>query len=230
MATVRIRPAMTEWWKDNRSSPTVKAISAGGNTTIPQAIEPNIMPHPTCSAEGADLAEAKARDLLDRGQDAITCESVYQLIKQSQLPPQTKHRAVIEGDDATVTAWTFGFWSHGGKSGITTITKQRPALTKVLTCLARKLAPTLQWVSMTIHENLTFIPHRDLRNLQGSSNFLVCVSGPMVCSGGELWTENPCGTETWKVKPGVELPGVIHDIIQKPLVFDASRWHGTSTW
>ncbi|OLP88022.1 hypothetical protein AK812_SmicGene30703 [Symbiodinium microadriaticum] len=63
---------------------------------------------------GADLAEAKARDLLDGGQDAITCESVYQLIKQSQLPPQTKHRAVIEGDDATVTAWTFGFWSHGG--------------------------------------------------------------------------------------------------------------------
>ena len=226
----RIRPAMTKWWKDNRSSPTVTAISAGGNTTIPQAIAPNIMPHLTCSAEGADLAEAKARDLLDGGQDAITCESVYQLIKQSQLPPQTKHRAVIEGDDATVTAWTFGFWSHGGKSGITTITKQRPALTKVLTCLARKLAPTLQWVSMTIHENLTFIPHRDLKNLQGSSNFLVCVSGPLVCSGGELWTENPCGTETRKVKPGVELPGVMHDIIQKPLVFDASRWHGTSTW
>ena len=86
------------------------------------------------------MAEAKARDLLDRGQDAITCESVYRLIKQSQLPPQTKHRPVIKSDDATVTAWTFGFWSHGGQTGITTITKQRPVLTKVLTCLARQLA------------------------------------------------------------------------------------------
>ena len=28
----------------------------------------------------------------------------------------------------------------------------------------------------------------------------------------------------------MEVPGFIHDIIQKPLVFDASRWHGSSTW
>ena len=53
------------------------------------------------------MAEAKARDLLDRGQDAITCESVYQLIKQSQLPPQTKHRAAIESADTAVTTLDF---------------------------------------------------------------------------------------------------------------------------
>ncbi|OLP77204.1 hypothetical protein AK812_SmicGene42763 [Symbiodinium microadriaticum] len=88
---------MTRWWKNNRSFFTVKAISTGGKNISPQAIEP------------AELAEANVRDHWHRGQDAITCKSVYQLITQSQ-PAASADQASSRHQEGRCYSNGLDFW------------------------------------------------------------------------------------------------------------------------
>ena len=113
-------------------------------------------------------SEAKAKELLSR--DALAYEDVWQVVQDAHLKGQRTRRQgkMVNQSSDRVQIWIFGMFCHGGISGITTITRQRPFLCKLLVRFLRQELPTLSFTSIALAIDATLKPHRDLANAKYS--------------------------------------------------------------
>ena len=174
--------------------------------------------------------EAWAAELLAKGPKHLTYDAILGLIRKCSLKPQIKHRPCIDGTDHLIRTWMFGMWTHGGTCGLSCMMCERPQLTRVLVAFMKKVMPALPFTTLIVNDNLTFLPHKDTRNLVNSRNGLVCLTSPRECTGGGLWMQDEHGSEARLVKPNVEMLGHVHDIRRRPLEFDGRVFHGTESW
>ena len=122
-----------------------------------------------------------------------------------------------------VQIWIFGMFCHGGVTGITSITRERPFLTKLLVKFMREELPTLTFTTISLAIDATLFPHRDLTNAVGSAAGIIGISN---FTGGKLWVEDPSGTVKRRISHDEVKTGVLLEICQKAHEFDPRRWHG----
>ena len=125
---------------------------------------------------------------------------------------------------------TFGMYVHGGIVGITTVTKQYPWISRVLTALIQKSDPKHRFTSVGISCNASTEPHRDVYNSEQYQNLIVPLVYPK--TGGHLWVakaphaqqsglSRQCGKH--------EVSGAL--VALKPALYlDPHCWHATSEW
>ena len=121
-----------------------------------------------------------------------------------------------------VQIWIFGMFCHGGVTGITSITRERPFLTKLFVKFMRQELPTLTFTTISLAIDATLRPHRDLTNAVGSAAGIIGISN---YTGGRLWVEDPSGTVKRRISHDEAKTGVLLDICQKAHEFDPRRWH-----
>ena len=177
-----------------------------------------------------EAEELWASELLAKGLEHLTYDSVLALIRRCSLQPQVKRRACVDGNDHLIRTWMFGLWTHGSMNGLSCLLGERPQLTRVLVAFIRKIMPNLSFTTLIINDNLTFLPHKDARNLAASKNGLVCLNSSRDCHGGGLWVQDADGSELRQIRPNVHKHGRVHDIRRRPLTFDGRVLHGTESW
>ncbi|CAE7468011.1 unnamed protein product [Symbiodinium sp. CCMP2592] len=168
-------------------------------------------------------SESRARELLSR--DNISHEDVWRLIREAHLKGQRTHRQdmLVNPDQDRVQIWIFGMFCHGGVTGITTVTRERPFLTRLLVRFIRQELPTLTFTTISLAIDATLRPHRDLTNAVGSVAGIVGISK---FEGGKLWIEDSAGTARRRVSQDEVKTGMLLDVCQKAHIFDPRRWHG----
>ena len=114
--------------------------------------------------------------------------------------------------------------------GITTVTKQYPWISRVLTALIQKSDPKHRFTSVGISCNASTEPHRDVYNSEQYQNLIVPLVYPK--TGGHLWVakaphaqqsglSRQCGKH--------EVSGAL--VALKPALYlDPHCWHATSEW
>ena len=168
-------------------------------------------------------SESRARELLSCG--SISHEDVWRLVQEAHLRGQRTQRQdmLTNPDQDRVQIWIFGMFCHGGVTGITTITRERPFLTKLLVRFIRQELPTLTFTTISVAVDATLRPHRDLTNAVGSMAGIVGISK---FAGGKLWIEDSAGTVKRRISQDEVKTGVLLDVCQKAHIFDPRRWHG----
>ena len=154
------------------------------------------------------LRQERAAGMLQAGLDSVTCDAVWDMVRDADLPPPRTKRAKLapeaEGDHLPV--WTFGLTSSGGTHVLTKVTRKMPAFTQVLASLVAKMAPNFTFTSLAVLIDAKLQYHKDMRN-RGQS----CLIGLSRYRGGELWVHSGVSTQPFRKVPGVEheLPGVL---------------------
>ena len=119
---------------------------------------------------------------------------------------------------------TLGLYAHGGVSGITRASSDENACRAVNHFLLSRF-PGKIWTSIAILCNPKMGLHRDLMNLKGHMNHAVTLGS---FSGERVWVEDENGDAPEKVEIKTKtraLLGTWHDIHDKPITFDARRFH-----
>ncbi|CAE7399595.1 unnamed protein product [Symbiodinium pilosum] len=168
-------------------------------------------------------SEARAKELLN--QDALTYEAVWQVVQEAHLKGQRTRRQekMVDQSSDRVQIWIFGMFCHGGMSGVTNITRQRPFLCKLLVRFLKQELPTLSFTTIALAIDATLKPHRDLANAKYS---LAGILGLSEFEGGKLWIEDAEGKIKRRVTQDQIKTGVLLDISQQAKIFDSRRWHG----
>ena len=167
--------------------------------------------------------EARAKELLN--QDALTYETVWQVVQEAHLKGQRTRRQekMVDQSPDRVQIWIFGMFCHGGMSGITNITRQRPFLCKLLVRFLKQELPTLTFTTIALAIDATLKPRRDLANAKYSQAGILGLSE---FEGGKLWIEDAEGKIKRRVTQDQIKTGVLLDISQQAKIFDSRRWHG----
>ena len=169
-------------------------------------------------------SEAQAKELL--GQDALTYEAVWRLVQEAGLRGQrTKRDRLLENQEqgGRVQMWVFGMYCHGGITGLTSLTRERPFLTRLLVRLMRQELPTLSFTTVALAIDSTLKPHRDLANALNSRAGIVGISD---FQGGRLWVEHPEGSIKRRISADKIKVGKLLDVCQQAQIFDPRQWHG----
>ena len=122
-------------------------------------------------------------------------------------------------------------FTRGGVNGLTRVTREYPALARCLALALKMSCPEFLVTSLCITCNTTSHPHRDVFNLQGTSNAIIPIVLPN--KGGELWIAGPAqepdrqrAIKTCNEQPKV---GYLYSL-QEPVLFDPREWHATHRW
>ena len=168
-------------------------------------------------------SEARAKELLN--QDALTYEAVWEVVQQAHLKGQRTKRQekMVDQSFDRVQIWIFGMFCHGGISGVTNITRQRPFLCKLLVRFLKQELPSLSFTTMALAIDATLKPHRDLANAKHSQAGIIGLSE---FEGGKLWVEDADGKIKRRVTQEQIKTGVLLDISQQAKIFDSRKWHG----
>ena len=117
----------------------------------------------------------------------VTLGRIIQFIKGSSYmqriaedSPQSKK---LEGG----RHYVFGAFRRGGVVGITNNSKLRPGMTRLLSLVAKTLAPNASFTTIALSVNGLTPPHRDTNNQRTSTSYWVPLVLPT--SGGRIWTE-----------------------------------------
>ena len=122
-------------------------------------------------------SEAQAKELL--GLDTLTYEAVWRVVQEARLRGQrTRRDRLLESQEqgSRVQMWVFGMYCHGGITGLTSLTRERPFLTRLLVRLIRQELPSLSFTTVTLAIDATLKPHRDLANAINSRAGIVGIS------------------------------------------------------
>ena len=169
-------------------------------------------------------SEAQAKELL--GQDALTYEAVCRLVQEAGLRGQrTKRDRLLESQEqgGRVQMWVFGMYCHGGITGLTSLTRERPFLTRLLVRLMRQELPTLSCTTVALAIDSTLKPHRDLANALNSRAGIVGISD---FQGGRLWVEHADGSIKRRISADKVKVGKLVEVCQQAQTFDPRMWHG----
>ena len=125
----------------------------------------------------------------------------------------------------------FGMFTHGGVNGLTRVTREYQAVARCLALALKLSCPEFHVTSLCITCNTTSHPHRDVFNLQGTSNAIIPIVSPS--KGGELWiagsAQEPDRQRAIKVCNDQPRVGYLYPL-QEPLMFDPREWHATHRW
>ena len=125
---------------------------------------------------------------------------------------------------------TFGAYCHGGIVGVTTLTRQLPRLTQVLTKVMNLTEPEHVFSTVAVSCNTSVEPHRDKYNSRVHPNLIVPLDFPM--TGGEIWVASPPATNQ-KVQDrscnGQLVPGSLMPL-RKSMLLDPHMWHASAPW
>ena len=119
---------------------------------------------------------------------------------------------------------TLGLFGHGGVVGVSNATGLREACIAVNRFLRTRF-PNGTWSSIAVLFNPRMGLHRDIQNMPGHSNHALALGD---YKGGRVWIEDDAGDSTaWLAdkKGGRELRGRWLDMHDKPVSFDARRYH-----
>ena len=119
---------------------------------------------------------------------------------------------------------TLGLFGHGGVVGVSNATGLREACIAVNRFL-RSRFPNGTWSSIAVLYNPHMGLHRDIQNMPGHSNHALALGE---YTGGRVWIEDDEGdSAAWleDKKGGRELRGRWLDMHDKPVSFDARRYH-----
>ena len=83
----------------------------------------------------------------------------------------------------------FGWYRHGGLTGVTRLTYQMPGVVQLLNNLLAQAAPAATWTTLALFSSPAAGPHVDRRNLKGSCNHVL----PLALPPGEqyIWVQHP---------------------------------------
>ena len=119
---------------------------------------------------------------------------------------------------------TLGLYAHGGIAGISRASDDEE-ICRAVNHFLRNRFPRKTWTSIAILCNPKMGLHRDLLNLKGHMNHAITLGS---FSGGRVWVEDETGSFPAEVKLRTKtrsLMGTWHDIHDKPMTFDARRFH-----
>ena len=188
-----LRVALSKQYKaDERDTTAFRATAVVQPEVMswpPEFAEPQGVKTVLDSDTVSDFAEQAAKERL-QAETPITHGELLGLIRGAGLKPTATRRASkVQGADQRAKAWVFGAYVPGPRTGLTTLTKQRPWLARAV---ARHMSSkTMEpFTSTVVADNLVFAPHQD-RNCAG---YRTTISGLSKFHGGQLWTEAAGGT------------------------------------
>ena len=168
--------------------------------------------------EALQSTEELATKMLDK--DRLKPDDVLKLLQAAPLKRRLRRRRYEGQRDERVAVWNFGFWRHGGVSGLLSglrrLSIDMPQTTRVLNKFVQQLDPTHVKFNDSGTQNLCY----------GLSRY----------GGGEIWVCEELGPEdegvTWRVpydgqaaKPGRLLP-----TCRKTAKFSPKTLHGTEAF
>ena len=169
-------------------------------------------------------SETEAKEMLNK--DSIGFPEVWDLIQRAGLKGQrTRRDRLLENQEqgGRVQMWVFGMYCHGGITGLTSLTRERPFVTRLLVRLMRQELPDLSFTTVTLAIDSTLKPHRDLANAVNSRAGIVGISE---FHGGRLWVEHPDGSIKRRISADKVKVGKLLDVCQQAQIFDPRQWHG----
>ena len=196
---------------------------------------PSEHPHPPARAAGPRLdstsgsrdagaevdPEALAEELL-ASEGPLDKRQILKLFEA--LPREHPPRATT--GDVQGSAFTTGAYCKGPLVGLRHNTTACPKSTEVLTKYLDQIAPAFQASAISVFENVRTVAHRDSRNA-GHPNIVAPLTS---FKGGEIWQEQEGGS-IWEPTPEGPLPGILLDVSQAPVMFDAwLHYHATRAW
>ena len=184
-----------------------------------------------CYDMGGEQQQKPGEDFAERllRKKQLTYDDLLDALSKAALEPQRKRRTCVMSEDAKVSSWLFGAYG-GATPGVTQRTADRPMLTRLVNKFMSQQLPGMTWSSFTVSYNVAFAPHRDTGNEPGTQNIFVVASDKSMCTGGELWIENPDGEHVRRVSEKQSLRGIVMPTLRNPVVFMPHRWHGTAPW
>ena len=184
-----------------------------------------------CYDMGGEQQQKPGEDFAERllRKKQLTYDDLLDALSKAALEPQRKRRTCVMSEDAKVSSWLFGAYG-GATPGVTQRTADRPMLTRLVNKFMSQQLPGMTWSSFTVSYNVAFAPHRDKGNEPGTQNIFVVASDKSMCTGGELWIENPDGEHVRRVSEKQSLRGIVMPTLRNPVVFMPHRWHGTAPW
>ena len=135
-----------------------------------------------------------------------------------------KGRTRAVGPGAYEKYCTLGLFAHGGISGISRASSNEKACAAVNHFLRNRF-PGKTWTSIAVLRNPKVGLHRDLLNLKGHPNHAITLGS---FTGGRVWVEDENGDIPAEVQMKTKtraLIGAWHDTHDKPITFDARRFH-----
>ncbi|CAE7448719.1 GIP, partial [Symbiodinium sp. CCMP2592] len=138
---------------------------------------------------------------------------------------------LLETEDNKNPAYVvFGMFVHGGKVGITRVSRDFPWLTQVLVRMIKLTDPHQQVTSITISRNTRSTPHRDSFNSLAIPNIVIPFEYPR--AGGEIWiAQPPAANQQSKTLMcrGQEIDGSLQSL-KSAVYVNPHKWHATMPW
>ena len=157
-------------------------------------------------------AEAAAEKLLNKKH--FEHDACLRLLEVTPWPSSGKFRALAKE--------CYERYTHGGISGITSLSFQKPRLLKYLNAFMTHHGALGPRTSITINCGAHLAYHRDHNNL--GMNYIY---GLGEYHGGQIWIEDK---DRRQICPGKWLQGRLHDIKERVLGFNPRAFHGPEPW
>ena len=180
--------------------------------------------------------EEEARKVLQASQDVTEYKKFlrkvpWYLLKESSQGSRAIAEGQVDEDRTHPPAYVmFGMYSHGGVTGITSITRQLPSLAQILAAVIKGTQPEHTFATVAVSCNTSVTPHRDSYNSRDVANLVVPLDFPR--TGGEIWVAKPpeaqqkaqsmlCNGQ-WISDSLVSLKG--------SMLLDPHMWHASAPW
>ena len=123
------------------------------------------------------------------------------------------------GKDSGVDLWRF--------SPLTRATQQHPLLAQLLTRYFRQEVPEGEFGAVAVLDSVAFKPRKD----NNAKDFPTYITTFTKYSGGDLWLEDPNGSELRVICEGKDpIAGKCVSLKTGVVQFDGSKWHGTEAF
>ena len=122
----------------------------------------------------------------------------------------------------------YGWYKHGGLTGVTSATSQLPQVVALLNALLAHAHPTGVWTTSAVFSSAVAAPHTDRRNLRHSCNHILPLALP--ATEQYMWVTNPLQPAlqpmAWLGDDGVARPGFRLPLgVGKPVCVDPHSLH-----
>ncbi|CAE7227129.1 GIP, partial [Symbiodinium sp. CCMP2456] len=233
----RARPKAVAKCTTSRTVASTEAIPEAWDVISVDDQGPPLDHQVTALANRMSQMESVMQQVLVAIQD-LSSDKAHNLLKSKAPVPELKRFLrvregveLIKEEDLKPPAYVvFGMYVHGGKVGVTRVSREFPNLTQVLSRICRETNPQHQFTSITISRNTQSSPHRDSYNSAEIPNLVIPLEYPR--AGGEIWVEQPPRFQQQSVSltcGSREREGSL--IHLKPQVYvDPHRWHATMPW
>lgn len=116
--------------------------------------------------------ETQAKDACDR--NMFTFHMLEKILMLTFECAKGKPRSSVHASEGKICNHLCGFYVFGGFSGITNRAREFLEVTRFINLFLHVHFPEHVWTSVQVNFNNAIRPHRDLHNLLGSQNLLIC--------------------------------------------------------